>query len=288
MSKNLISSQNSKAKGSPCLSIVYMVAGLSSRFGGKIKQFEIVGKNGETLIETSMSQAISAGFNEIVFIVGEKTEAPFREKFGNSFRGIPIKYVRQEFNSKERDKPWGTVDALVSAIHVIKGDFCVCNGDDIYGEESFKSTKDFLLDSKNTNLSCALGFAPKNCMPVIGAVNRGVFSVDENGLVFGIKEILGIELNKLEEKGASASSLISMNIFGLRKNALNLLQEKLISFKLSHPLDRKSECYLPVEIGELTKSGKIRMRLIPTKSVWLGITNPGDERVVASALLMEK
>ena len=48
------------------VAIVYMVAGLSSRFGGKIKQFAQVRKKGETLIEVSMQQAIKAGFKEII------------------------------------------------------------------------------------------------------------------------------------------------------------------------------------------------------------------------------
>jgi len=38
--------------------IVYMVAGLSSRFGGKIKQFAQV-TDKETLIEYSMNEAIA-------------------------------------------------------------------------------------------------------------------------------------------------------------------------------------------------------------------------------------
>jgi choline kinase len=56
---------------------LYRVAGISSRFGGKIKQFVRVGPSGEILIEYSLNQALSAGFTKIVFIVGDKTEVPF-------------------------------------------------------------------------------------------------------------------------------------------------------------------------------------------------------------------
>ena len=49
------------------ISIVYMVAGISSRFGGKVKQFAQVGKNNETLIELSLNQALEAGFNKIKY-----------------------------------------------------------------------------------------------------------------------------------------------------------------------------------------------------------------------------
>ena len=49
------------------IAIVYMVAGMSSRFG-KVKQFAKVGINGETLIEYSLNQALKAGFTKIIFM----------------------------------------------------------------------------------------------------------------------------------------------------------------------------------------------------------------------------
>jgi dTDP-glucose pyrophosphorylase len=118
--------------------IVYLVAGLSSRFGGKVKQFAQIGTNNETLIELSMNQALKAGFNKIIFVVGEKTEQLFKNKFGPSYKQIPVQYAKQEFNPEERDKPWGTCDALLSAKQLINEPFVVCNGDDLYGENTFK------------------------------------------------------------------------------------------------------------------------------------------------------
>jgi len=93
------------------ISVCFLCAGVSSRFNGKIKQFAVVGINGETLMEVSLNQALKAGFSKIVFIVGNKTEIPFREKFGNSYKGIPVFYAVQKFDENERDKPWGTADA---------------------------------------------------------------------------------------------------------------------------------------------------------------------------------
>mgnify|MGYP001614605345 FL=1 len=120
------------------IALVYMVAGLSSRFGGKIKQFAKVGPKGETIIEYSLNQALPEGFTKIIFIVGNKTEKPFRDMFGESYKGIPIFYSQQKFNEEEREKPWGTADALCSAKDVINCPFVVCNGDDIYGAETFR------------------------------------------------------------------------------------------------------------------------------------------------------
>ena len=126
------------------IAIVYMVAGISSRFGGKIKQFAQVGPNNETLIEISMKQAMRAGFRKIIFIVGNLTEKTFKEKFKSEFQNIPISYAIQSYDERERDKPWGTAEALCSVIPFINCPFVVCNGDDLYGENSFKVLCDHL------------------------------------------------------------------------------------------------------------------------------------------------
>ena len=119
------------------IALVYMVAGLSSRFGGKPKAFAKVGANGELLIDYSLAQALKGDFSKIIFVVSEKTRALFFAKFGNSYKGIPVYYALQEFDSVKRQKPWGTVDALCSAKEFLNCPFVVCNGDDLYGEEVF-------------------------------------------------------------------------------------------------------------------------------------------------------
>jgi len=42
------------------IAIVFMVAGMSSRFGGKLKQLAKIGPNNETLIEYSVNQALTS------------------------------------------------------------------------------------------------------------------------------------------------------------------------------------------------------------------------------------
>ncbi len=79
------------------ISLICMVAGLSKRFGGKMKAFAEVGSNNETLIEYSLKQALLAGFTKIIFVVGEATERLFKDKFGNNYKGIPVQYALQKF-----------------------------------------------------------------------------------------------------------------------------------------------------------------------------------------------
>ena len=263
------------------VSIVYMVAGMSSRFGGKIKQFAKVGVNGETLIEVSIKQAINTGFDKIIFIVGEKTETPFKEMFGNEYEGIPITYAKQTFNPNLRDKPWGTTDALVSAKDVIDESFVVCNGDDIYGENALLETHNF-LENKQGGLT--LGYKLKNVIPNEGTGNRGIYETDKEENVVNITEVFDISKDNLKEKNLTENTLCSMNLFGLPKKTLNLLEEKLIKFKEENAGSRKAECLLPDSLGNLIKEKKLVLKLIETNDKWFGVTNPGDEEKVRKEL----
>ena len=66
------------------LALVYMVAGISSRYnkdgGNRIKAFAEVGPNHEALIEYSMKQALPAGFDKIIFTGPGKSEEELHKK----------------------------------------------------------------------------------------------------------------------------------------------------------------------------------------------------------------
>ena len=176
------------------IALVYMVAGMSSRFNGKIKQFAKVGPNNETLIEYSLNQALPAGFTKIIFIVGEKTEQPFKEMFGDNYKTVPVKYTFQNYNKEKRDRPWGTLDALCCARDLINCPFVVCSGDDIYGKESFKTLVKHL---KNNPTNATVGYKLKNVLSKVGTVNRGIFKTNSNNEVISIEEVFNINKETL-------------------------------------------------------------------------------------------
>jgi choline kinase len=260
-----------------CFPVVYLVAGVSSRFGGKIKGLVPLGPDGETLIELSIKEALGAGFNEIIFVVSKKTFPEFNKAFGNEFafngKKFPIKYAFQEFDESSRDKPWGTCDAIVSAAPLIKSPFVVVNGDDIYGGHVFKLAFD-ALSSNNTCFS--IGFELSRHLPKTGSVNRGILTV-ENGFIKDVVEHLNISRENLSEHNLALSSMCSSIFSGLDLNVLALLKERLILFKESHEGDRKSECYFPTELGFLLRNNLLSMKVIPVSSGIISLTNPGDE-----------
>ena len=263
------------------IALVYMVAGLSSRFGGKIKQFASIGPNAETLIEVSMQQAIPAGFTKIIFVVGEKTEKPFKDLFGDSYKGIPIHYAFQQYDKEKRDKPWGTLDALGAARHLIDCPFVICNGDDIYGNNTFTMLANHL---KNNKTGATVGFRLGNVLSDKGSVNRGVFYINEDGTVNRLVETFNITRDNLESKGLSNDTLCSMLIFGFPLDTLTLLCELLDKFKKENEGNRTIECLVPDQTSKLIENGKLVMQVYHATDKWLGITNPGDEEIVRKEL----
>jgi NDP-sugar pyrophosphorylase family protein len=250
-----------------------MVAGISSRFGGKNKAFSIVGPNNEMLIEYSLKQALPAGFSKIFFIVGNKTQADFKNKFSNSYNGVPVFYALQTYDEKERDKPWGTVDAIVSLRGKIDCPFVICNGDDLYGSEPFALLFEHLSKIDN---EATVGYTLSEVIPEIGRTNRGIFQVKDN-FVTSLKEVFDIEKGNLAASGTKSEDLASMNLFALHPEILEKLAKIFEDFKKIHLGDRKSECLLPVELSRLIENNEIKMKLYKTKDKWLGVTNPGDE-----------
>jgi len=262
------------------IAIVYIVAGMSSRFGGKIKQFAKVGPNNETLIEYSLNQALKAGFNKIIFVVGEKTEKPFKEMFKNSYKNIPISYAYQKFDSSKRDKPWGTTDAVCSAKEVVNSGFVVCNGDDIYGEKSFQILVNHLKE-KNTNAT--LGYNLLNALPEKGHANRGIFEIKENKII-SIKEVLNISRENLSEKSLNENTTVSMNFFAFQPEILKKLNKRLIKFKEQNKENKEIECFLPTELNNLIKEEGLLIELYTTPDKWIGVTTPEDELKVRNIL----
>lgn len=257
-----------------------MVAGLSSRFGGKPKWLIKIGPNQETLIEYSLKQALKAGINKIIFIVSEKTHPLFKQEFGDNYNNIPIIYVFQKFDPEKRDKPWGTVDALCSIREIIDCPFIVCNGDDIYGENAFKILVNHL---KNDIGGATIGYKLKNVLSEKGVVNRGIFQIEDN-FVKSIKEIFNLSYENLVENKLSGEELCSMNIFAFHQSIIPELNKVLEKFKRDNKDNKKIECLLPKEITNLIGDKRIILKICPTEEKWLGVTNPEDEEKVREEL----
>ena len=176
--------------------LVIMAAGIGSRFGGGIKQLAPIGPNGEIIMDYSIFDAKEAGFNKVVFVIRKDLERDFMEVIGNRIsKVIDVEYAFQEIDDlpkgfsvpEGRAKPWGTGQAILACKDIVKEPFIVINADDYYGKDAFVKLHDFLVnedmivDSKY-NMAMA-GFILGNTLSDNGAVTRGVWEVDENGML---------------------------------------------------------------------------------------------------------
>lgn len=266
-------------------SLVIMAAGMGSRFGG-VKQIAPLGPNGEIIIDYSVYDAAKAGFNKAVIIIKKAIEKDFREVAGKKIeKMMDVEYAFQELDkipqgiktNPDREKPWGTGHAILCAKDKIDNPFMVINADDYYGQTVFKSMHDFLVEEENE--MCMAGYKLGNTLSDNGTVTRGVCTT-ENGYLKEVIETMDIG----KDTKLSLDSVVSMNMWGLRPEIFNILDTEFVKFMEKRGGELKSEFLLPEVIDGMIKSGKTRVRVIPTDEVWHGITYKEDSDAVKAAI----
>ena len=134
--------------------LLVMAAGMGSRYGG-VKQIDAVGMHGETLLDFGVYDAFHNGYGKVVFIIRRDIEHDFRERlFDRIARNMDAEYVFQDRTtlltdeqaaiSKDRTKPWGTIQAILAAKDAVKTPFTVINADDYYGRTAYKILGEYL------------------------------------------------------------------------------------------------------------------------------------------------
>ena len=271
--------------------LLIMAAGIGSRFGTGIKQLEPVDDSNHIIMDYSIHDAIEAGFNHIVFIIRKDIEEEFKEVIGNRIAKIcekydvTVEYAFQDINDipgtlpEGRTKPWGTGQAVLAAKNILDTPFIVINADDYYGKEGFKAVHEYLV---NGGKSCMAGFVLKNTLSDNGGVTRGICKMDtENNLTEVVEtgNIVKTE-NGAEADGVTidTDSLVSMNMWGLTPDFLNVLEEGFKEFfekeVVKNPL--KAEYLIPTFIGELLEQGKISVKVLRSNDTWYGMTYKED------------
>lgn len=287
--------------------LVIMAAGIGSRFGGGIKQLEPVGPGGEIIMDYSIYDALQAGFNKVVFIIRKDLEKDFKEVIGNRIEKIvKTEYAFQELDDlpqgftrpKERKKPWGTGQAVLSTKGLVKEPFLVINADDYYGKEGIKKIHDYLVgemdeESKVYDL-CMSGFLLANTLSENGGVTRGVCQIDDNGYLKKVTETYEIQkdgdgLSARDESGnptfVDIGCHVSMNMWGLPAAFIDELERGFPKF-LSEVKegDVKSEYLLPRIIDKMVAEGKARVKVLETADRWFGVTYKEDKPAVVEAI----
>ncbi|MBO6001430.1 MAG: NTP transferase domain-containing protein [Spirochaetales bacterium] len=283
-------------------SLLVLAAGMGSRYGG-VKQIDPVGMHGETLLDYSVFDARRAGYGKVVFIIRPDIEKDFRERlFDRIARNMDAEYVFQTRESllteeqikasQERQKPWGTIHAVICAKDAVKTPFTVINADDYYGREAYKILGDYLskLDN-NSDDHAMVGYFLKNTMSPVGSVSRGVCQV-KDGLLQGMRENTKIEFegNKIVshlpegDVYLTGDEWVSMNFFGFSPKVFGLMCDYFERFMKDNASQPKAEVLLPNFAGEMVQTGKGRKKVLSTTEKRFGMTYKEDRETVKQNL----
>ena len=282
------------------MTLLIMAAGIGSRFDGGIKQLEPIDAAGHIIMDYSIHDAAMAGCDRVVFIIRRDIEADFREVIGKRIEavcaalGVSVDYAFQQRDDlpagcavpEGRAKPWGTGQAVLSAAGKVNEPFVVINADDYYGRDAFRSLFGFLSEPRGADELCMAGFILKNTLSENGGVTRGLCRVDGEGFLTDVVETGDIV--KTPDGAASngvaidPGSLVSMNMWGMQPGFFDRLREGFGAFFReavpSNPL--KAEYLLPIYIGQLLREGRVRVRVLPTRDRWFGVTYREDKAAV--------
>ncbi len=275
--------------------LVIMAAGIGSRFGKGIKQLAKVGPSDEIIMDYSVYDAVRAGFNKIIFIIRKDIEEQFKEAIGDRLSShVNIEYAFQSIKDlpagftcpKERTKPWGTGQAVLSAKSLINEPFAIINADDYYGPEAFKLAHEYLVSEKADKKSlCLVGFILKNTLSENGTVTRGVCKTD-NGKLTDIKETYELErladgsISSRDDKSISEDAVVSMNMWGCPPEFLDTLEFEFEEFLKEKINEEKAEFLIPILIGKLLKSGSVDVDVLKSHDKWFGVTYAEDKAYV--------
>lgn len=266
--------------------LVIMAAGLGSRFGG-VKQLAEVGPQGEAILDYSIRDGRAAGFGRVVLIVRTDIETDVRSHIDGHHDDLDVAYVCQDAFGPPRDKPWGTLHAVLSATEAIDGPFAVINADDYYGPSSFTVATDE-LGKLQPGVAANVAFELGRTVPPSGAVTRAVTEVAD-GYLTEIVETDGCQRNPDGTFSAGGSVVpaetpVSMNLWCFHDSVLTDFARRWEEFYAANGDDPKAESQLPTVVGELMARDRLRVRVTPSSEQWIGITNPEDFDLVKAAL----
>ena len=279
------------------MTLLLMAGGFGSRYG-KLKQFDGFGPKQEFLMEFSMHDAISNGFTKVVVVTHadsvDKIYDYLREKLPTN---IALEVVPQlltdvpegsTYNS-ERQKPWGTAQAVWAARKVINEPFAVINADDYYGQQAFTESAAFFNNSKDDANFAIVSYQLDETLSDYGTVSRGVCQSKE-GKLNKVEERLKLAPFNGQVKDEADGTLftgkepVSMNFWLCKPAIFEEITNSFKEFLSSEASEGKGEIYLPSMIQNMLDKKQITVDLVPSKSNWFGVTYVADRDVAVNAL----
>ena len=250
------------------------------------------------LLEYAVFDARRAGFRRVVFIIRRE----LADAFAELARGLPadldVSWVFQEadrlpawFAPAPREKPWGTVHAVLSARDAITTPFAAVNADDFYGAAAYRLAMPACDDAQRAGTAAVIGLPLSATLSDHGPVVRGICRLAD-GWLTALDEVYAIERTAEGARGTTAGAprllsgveLASMNFWVFPPAMLGLLEECFEAFLRQRGHDLSAELPLPEAVDDLIRNRAARVRAIEAPGPWFGLTHTDDRPKVRAGL----
>jgi hypothetical protein len=278
--------------------LVMLAGGLAKRYGG-CKPLAPVGLHGEAVIDLNASDALDAGFGEIVVVVGPQTGPAIAYHVEEIWPGsVPVTLAEQSV-------PLGTAHAAMSA-HRFVGDrpFALVNADDVYGVPALR---DLLEQLRHGHEHALVAYRLADTIVTADPVTRGTCEISPDGHLTGMTERKLVHRHDdgtfTSDDGRSPEQLapdtpVSVNLWGFQSSVWPVLEAAVRS---AHPgvdddgtlrgePSSDAEVLLPEVIGAMVAGdtpggGPTQpVRALPGRGRCIGVTHAEDLPVVRSEL----
>jgi MobA-like NTP transferase domain len=276
---------------------VLLAAGLGSRFGG-VKPLAPIGPDHEPLLQLALAQAVDAGFRDAVVVTGGASRSAIETAIAGWTSTLAVACARQDGVGPAREKPWGTVAALLAAArHAPDRDLVVANGDDLYGVPGLHVAQQWPAtatpDEAGRSADVAIiAYPAARTLSPNGGVSRAVPVVDRRGRLVQLVEHRDVKRVDHGIRTAAGLTLsgddpVSMNLWVFRRPAVQEMATAFEEFVGAHEHDAAAELGLPDAVGALVRRGRLDVDVLVTDSPWHGVTWPADTERVRAELQAE-
>ena len=265
------------------LTLVILAAGRARRYGG-CKPLAPVGTHGEAVIDLVASDALAAGFETVVLVLGPGTGPAIRYHVEHTWPdAVDVRFATQP-------SPRGTVDAVLSASDYVGGaPYGVGNADDIYGRDASALLADHLRAEGDDNT--LVGYRLANAVIGSSPVTRGICRVADDGRLLGVEERRQVHDNGdggfraddgNEPTSLPADARVSMNLWGFTAAFHQTLRATMDA---ALDASEESEVLLPEVVAQ--SLGTSSFSVLAAEGRCVGVTHPDDLSLVQAELNRE-
>jgi hypothetical protein len=240
-----------------------------------------VGTHGEAVIDLVASDALAAGFDTIVMVLGPSTGPAIRYHVEHTWpSAIDVHFATQP-------APLGTVHAVLSASDYV-GDspYGVGNADDIYGRAACALLAEHLRANDDAN--ALVGFRLADAVIGFSPVTRGICQVGADGRLLGVDERRQVTATReggfeagdgREPTSLSPDARVSMNLWGFTPSFHKTLQAAMDA---AVNASEESEVLLPEVVAQSLATSSFAV--LPAVGRCIGVTHPDDLGLVQAEL----